>query len=251
MDLLLEATHRAERDHFWFKGFRAFIVPALKSAAAGRTDLRLLDCGCGTGVNLTALARHGAAFGIDLTWRGLQFAQAQGHRRLAQGSVTHLPYASGSIDVVTSFDVLQCLPPVAGRSVLAEFHRVLAPGGRLVMTVAALELLRGDHSVLAEEAHRYGRDELSTILEGSGFRIDRLTFTNFTLFPLMLGVRSLQRLRGLRPAADAQREISLPPGPVNAFLTGLLRLEAALVRRINMPVGSSLLVVAQKTAEPR
>lgn len=245
MDLLLEATHRAEREHFWFKGFRAFVAPALHAAAAGRAGLRLVDCGCGTGVNLPVLSRLGTTFGIDLTWRGLQFARERGHRRLSHGSVIHLPYAAGAFDVVTCFDVLQSLSPSGGRAVLREFHRILAPGGQLVMTVAALELLRGDHSVLAEEAHRYGRAELRAMLEDAGFTVTRLTFTNFSLFPVMLVTRSLQRLRGLRQATDAHREITPPPGPVNALLTGVLRLEAALVRRMNMPVGSSLLVVAR------
>jgi hypothetical protein len=85
------------------------------------------------------------------------------------------------------------------------------------------------------------------MLEAAGFTVRRLTFTNVTLFPLMLGVRSLQRLRGLRPAAGAQAEITPPAAPINALLTGLLRLEAALVRRIDIPIGSSLLVVAMNT----
>lgn len=251
MDLLLEATHRAEREHFWFKGFRAFVAPVLAQAATDGPSTRLVDCGCGTGVNLAALGRHGTAFGLDLTWRGLQFAHAQGHQRLTRGSVTHLPYASDSLDVVTCFDVLQCLPPAGGRTVLDEFFRVLRPGGHAVMTVAALERLRGDHSVLAEEAHRYERDELRGMLVEAGFDIRRLTFTNCTLFPLMLTVRTLQRRRGLRAAADAQAEITPPVAPVNALLTGLLRLEAALVRRMDMPIGSSLLVLVRKPAVSR
>lgn len=255
MDLLLEATHRAEREHFWFKGFRAFMTPALATATRGlppggpeRDALRLIDCGCGTGVNLPALARHGTAFGLDLTWSGLRFAQDRGAIRLAQGSVTHLPLASGAFDVVTCFDVLQCLTPAGARTVVDEFHRILKPGGRLVMTVAALELLRGDHSVLAEEAHRFGRAELRALLGASGFAVQRLTFTNFTLFPLMLSVRALQRFRGLRAAADAHSEITPPAAPINVALTTLLRVEAALLQRIDMPIGSSLLVVAEKPA---
>lgn len=245
MDLLLEATHRAERDHFWFRGFRAFVGPVLARAAAGREGLRLVDCGCGTGVNLPALARHGTAFGMDLTWRGLQFAHTQGHRRLARGSITHLPYADASVDVLTCFDVLQCVPPAVAHDVLREYRRVLRPGGQLVMTVAALELLRGDHSVLAEEAHRYGRAELRQLLTGANFTVHRLTFTNCTLFPLMLATRSLQRWRGLRAAAEAHGEITPPAAPINATLTALLRAEAAMTRWIDMPIGSSLLVHAE------
>jgi len=248
MDLLLEATHRAERDHFWFKGFRAFVGPTLARAAGGRAGLRLVDCGCGTGVNLPALARHGTAFGMDLTWRGLQFAHAQGHARLARASIVHLPYATASVDVLTCFDVLQCVPPDVAAEVLREFRRVLAPDGQLVMTVAALELLRGDHAVLAEEAHRYGRAELRGLLEAAGFTVRRLTFTNCSLFPMMLATRSVQRWRGLRPAAEAHGEITPPPAPINGALTALLRLEAALVRRMDMPIGSSLLVHASASA---
>src|SRR5690606_34429494 len=126
-----------------------------------------------------------------------------------------------------------------------EYRRVLRPGGHLVMTVAALELLRGDHSVLAEEAHRYGRAELRGLLERAGFTVRRLTFTNLSLFPIMLVTRTLQRWRGLKPASEAHGEITLPVAPVNAALTGVLRVEAALLRHVDMPVGSSLLLLAR------
>lgn len=246
MDLLLEATRRAEREHFWFKGFRAFVAPVVARAAASRPPVRLLDCGCGTGVNLPMLARYGTAYGFDLTWTGLKFARDHGTRRLAQASVVQVPFRSGAFDIVTCFDVLQCLPPSLGRMVLSEFHRILAPGGALVMNVAALESLRGDHAVLAEEAHRYERGELHAMVEAAGFHVERLTFTNVTLFPVMFGLRWWQRRRGLKPAEEAGREIGIPSPPVNALFTAALKAEAALVRRFDMPIGSSLLVLARK-----
>ena len=246
MDLLLEATYRAEREHFWFKGFRAFVAPLVARAAAARAPRRLLDCGCGTGVNLPMLAQYGTAFGLDLTWTGLKFAKDHGVHRLTQASVVHVPFRDHAFDVVTCFDVLQCFPPDVGRSVLAEFRRILAPGGYLVMNVAALESLRGDHAVLAEEAHRYERGELHAMIEATGFHVERLTFTNVSLFPIMLGTRWWQRRRGLRPAEDAHGEISIPSAPVNHALTALLQCEASLLRRLDMPIGSSLLVLAQK-----
>lgn len=248
MDLLLEATRRAEREHFWFKGFRAFVAPLVARAAAAQPPRRLLDCGCGTGVNLPMLARHGTAFGFDLTWSGLRVAASHGERRLAQASVVHVPFRDAAFDLVTCFDVLQCLDPRTGAQVLEQFHRILTPGGHLVLNVAALEQLRGDHAVLAEEAHRYGRGELHAMVEGAGFLVQRLTFTNVSLFPVMFALRWWQRRRGLKPAAQAQHEISIPSPAINGALTRLLALEAALVRRANMPVGSSLLLLARKPA---
>ena len=52
MDQLLQATALAERDHFWFKGFRRFMAPLLAEAVRSRQSPRILDCGCGTGRNL-------------------------------------------------------------------------------------------------------------------------------------------------------------------------------------------------------
>ena len=42
---LLELTARAEATHFWFRGFRTFVAPVLREIAAGRRDLRMIDCG--------------------------------------------------------------------------------------------------------------------------------------------------------------------------------------------------------------
>jgi SAM-dependent methyltransferase len=247
MDRLLEATARAERDHFWFKGLRAFVGPALERAAAGPIRL-VLDCGCGTGANLPMLRRLGPAVGVDLAWRGLQFAREHGERRIAQASATALPFADGSADLVVSFDMLQCLPVAAARLAVAEMRRVLRPGGHLILNVAAMNVLWGNHSVLAREVHRYSRHELRDLLTGAGFEPLRVTYTNATLFPILAPLRMMQRAMGVASSdqdARAEREIAVPPRPVNAAMTALLRLEAAALRVVDMPFGSSLLVLAR------
>ena len=129
MDRLLEATARAERDHFWFRGFRRFVRPLLDQASRGRTSLRILDCGCGSGSNLQLLREYGDAVGIDIAWSGLARARTRGERRLARASATTLPFPSGQFDLVTSFDVLYAFDDAMERDALNEMFRVLRPGG--------------------------------------------------------------------------------------------------------------------------
>src|SRR4029450_6718373 len=97
MEQLLEETYRAEREHFWFKGFRQFIAPLVDQALAGRPAPRLLDCGCGTGTNLDLFRTRCDAFGFDLTPGGLRFARTHGGLRVARASITHVPFAHATL----------------------------------------------------------------------------------------------------------------------------------------------------------
>jgi SAM-dependent methyltransferase len=243
MDRLLEATARAERDHFWFHGFRRFVQPLLAQATDGVQAPRILDCGCGTGHNLTMLRQFGRAWGIDITWSGLAYAHDQGERGVARASASRLPFSAGQFDLVTSFDVLYALEDEIERATLNEMYRVLRPGGQVLINVAALKILTGNHSVLGGEVRRYSRRELSEHLERTGFEVRRITYTNFLLLPLVLSVRFAQRLAGHR---ESDIEITVPREPINAILAAVLAVEAQALKMANMPAGSSLLALARK-----
>lgn len=251
MDRLLEMTARAEREHFWFHGFRRFVRPLVREAVRSLPrdrPLRLLDCGCGTGNNLELLREHGGAFGIDITYSGLAHAREHGARLLAQASATDLPFPDATFDLVGSFDVIYALDDQGAARTLSEMYRVMRPGGYLVLNVAALPGLGGNHGVLGGEVQRYTRASLRRHLQSAGFRIRRLTYTNASILPLVVGVRLAQKALGHR---ESTREISVPPRPVNAALTAVLALEAAAVRFVDMPLGSSLLTLASRPAAQR
>lgn len=243
MDRLLELTSLAEHSHFWFRGFRSFVQPEVARALAGRSSPVIVDCGCGTGANVAWLKRLGSAYGFDLTWNGLVLGRQMGRTRLARASIGAIPFPSGVADLVTSFDVFQCLPQPVEHDAIREMHRVLKPGGHLVMNVAALEVLRGHHAALSEEVRRYTPSLLRALVEGAGFRVVRLTYVYASLFPMMLPVRIAQRWRsGGRDVPPGEFDITVPPAPINALLSGVLGLEAAALRVVDMPIGSSLMV---------
>ena len=210
MDRLLEATARAERDHFWFHGFRRFVAPLLAQATRDRRNVTILDCGCGTGNNLTMLRQYGRAFGIDITFSGLAYARHRGERQVARASATCLPFAAGQFDLVTSFDVLYAFDDEMERDALNEMYRVLRPGGQILVNTAALKSLTGNHSVLGGEVRRYNRAELRDHLTRTGFTVQRITYTNFTLLPIVAGVRWTQRVSGHR---ESTSEMTVPSAP--------------------------------------
>ena len=159
-----------------------------------------------------------------------------------------MPFAADTFDIVTSFDVLYCLETAVEEAAVSEMWRVLKPGGSLVVNVAGMDILKGNHSVLSAELRRYSRSSLRTLLERAGFVIEHLTHTNAALFPITLAVRLAQRLLGLAAEEDALGEISVPPAPVNAILSAALSGEARVQRVMALPFGSSLLCLARKRA---
>ena len=244
MDNLLDLTSRVEETHFWFRGFRRFIAPAIGEMAGMRRDLQLLDCGCGTGHNLATLLRpYGRAFGFDLTPGGLLRAHAAGFP-LARADMAAIPFQSARFDLVTSFDVMQYVAD--DYAVMREMARVLKPGGALVVTAAALDVLRGGHAGTWPEVRRYTDARMRAIVENAGMKVHRLTYLFASLFPAMLAVRALRRDQRAASAAGEDWEMRVPAAPINTALTWMLSGEAAISRRIPMPVGSSVLVVARK-----
>ena len=220
--------------------------PALARATAGVARARILDCGCGTGTNLDMLRPYGDAVGFDLTRIGPEFARTHGHR-VAQASISGIPFQAGIFDLVTSFDVFQTLPDAVERAAIVEMSRVAKSGGWILLHVAALDILHGRHSVLSEETRRYTRGSLRALVEGAGLRIERLTFDHFSLLPMMLPVRMWHRLTAKDGVVAAgEGEITVPMAPVNALLTAVVSLEALALRAVDMPIGSSLMCLARK-----
>ena len=160
--------------------------------------------------------------------------------------MTAIPFADASFDLVTAFDVLYSLTEADEAVAVREMFRVLKPGGSIIVNVAALRILRGNHSVFGDERRRSTRRRLRNLLSGAGFEVTRLTYSNASLFPLILAIRAGQRVMGLASPEEAGTDVVVPVAPVNALLAMLLRLEARALRLTDMPIGSSLLCVARK-----
>jgi ubiquinone/menaquinone biosynthesis C-methylase UbiE len=109
-----------------------WVAPRMLGDFTARPGMRVLDLGTGVGAMAGALARRHPGielWGLDL--RAPQLAQAKQLQPVAtyvQGDAARLPFPDGSFDRVHATWVLEHIPQ-PGR-VLAEVHRILAPGGQ-------------------------------------------------------------------------------------------------------------------------
>jgi SAM-dependent methyltransferase len=182
------------------------------------------------------------AAGVDLAPAALRLAARRASGRLAQATVTELPYAAGTFDVVTSFDVLVMLDPAAEAAALGEMARVLRPGGRLLLRVAAGDWLRGAHDRAWRVRHRYGAGELRAKLARAGLRAELVSHANMWLFPVAAAKRLSERLR----PGDERSELFVNFGRLDGLLRRVLASEAPLLARWRLPLGLSLVAVARK-----
>jgi SAM-dependent methyltransferase len=235
-----EMMYRVEDSLWWYAGMRKIAQAVLDGHVGGRS-LEILDAGCGTGANLGMLATYGVATGLDLEPVALDFCAKRGLTRLVQGSVTGLPLADGSFDLVTSLEVLYHLDVSDDALALAEFGRALRPGGWLLLRLPAYNWLRGRHDIAVHTRHRYTTGEVRSLLSAAGFSVVRLSYANCLLFPLFVLKRMTERLQPTSAGSDVG-----PPPRGNGLLTAVLSAEARWLRRHSFPWGLTVICLARK-----
>lgn len=228
------------RRHWWWRAREAEILRELRRLRPLDGQWRILDVGCGDGLFFDHLSRFGQVEGVEPDvalldpggpWRGVIHAARfdsgfdPGHR----------------FDVILMLDVLEHLEaPVPA---LQHALRLLSPGGRIIITVPALQCLWTRHDELNHHVRRYDGRSFGVLARAGGLRILRQRYLFQWLVPAKLFVRGFQRVV---PAAP--RPPRIPPAPINALLTRITQLEQSFNAVVPMPFGSSLLAVGGHAA---
>jgi SAM-dependent methyltransferase len=233
-----------EDHHWWYAGMRRITLALLDQTYGRRADLRILDAGSGTGAAMGYLARFGSVAGIDYSPIALDFCRERELSRLAQASVTSLPFTAGVFDLVTSFDVLYHRAVGDYHDALREFYRVLRPGGRVLLRLPAYDRLRGRHDAVIHTARRFTTDEIKRSLHETDFVAERLTYANTILFPLALAKRMLEPL--LPAGRSDQSDIAPNPAWLDGALGAVLGAEGQWLRRHDLPYGLTVVALARK-----
>jgi arsenite methyltransferase len=153
------------------------LMDSVLEAAGARPGTRAVDVGFGGGYTLDRLAplvRPERVAGVEISEAMIAaLRQRRGDAYdLHQGDAAALPLADGSVDLVLSVNTLYFWPDPA--RVLAEMHRVLKPGGRLVLGYRSGGFLRMN-PVTWFGFRLHGDGAVRGLLEGVGFAVELRT----------------------------------------------------------------------------
>lgn len=197
----------ANRYDFWGQVTESIARNRCLELAQIQDGESVLEVAVGTGLAFQEILRRdpgGRVEGIDLTPEMLAQAQQKAaktghaHYNLQVGDAYNLGYADATFDVLVNNYMFDLLPADDFLQVLAEFHRVLRPGGRLVLVnMAKAERW---YQGIWEAVYRFQPKwiggcrsvSLTPFLPTAGFQVIKREFVSQMTFPseIVLGVKS-------------------------------------------------------------
>lgn len=237
--------YQVEAFYWWFVARRRLVEWMLDRWYNVSPGGRVLDVGCGTGMNSSTLARFGNVFSVDSAQEALAYTRQRSVERLACCDLQRLAFRSESVDLVTALDVLEHTDD--DLEALREVQRVLKPTGKLLLTVPAYGFLWSEHDEALHHRRRYVASELRNKLAATGFEVEHLTyFITLLFFPiLMLRIWNNIFRQSVRPRTSH----IIFPAFINSFFIRLLDLERFFLRWMHYPFGVSIVCLAGRARD--
>jgi len=244
-------------DKHWWLLYRRKLVRDFLSRLDIRKDRKGLDIGCGTGGNLPLLRGYcSSVTGMDLSEYALSLARKKHpDYDCINGDANNLSdlFGGDTFGLATVFNVLHHRWIDDEIKVLKQVYNILEPGGYLIITEPAFNILMRKHDRQALTKHRYRVSAFNGFLREAGFDVISSTYFGSVFFIPAFFISVVERVRGLgdKPVNEKEQvsELSIPAEKINACMLAFMDLERTIIRVVRkLPVGIGFLCVAQKSA---
>ena len=237
-----ETESKIESFHWWFLGRRNLFSRIIKKIGM-HNKANILEIGTSTGANLRMLHELGFVNvrGLDLSDQAIKWCLEKGLNNVDKGDICNIPSNDEVYDLVMATDILEHVD----NDILAikEVIRVLAPGGKSIITVPAFQSLWGMQDILGQHKRRYRKIDLIKKLNIENIRIIECYYFNYILFVPIFVVKKIINLFKLKIKSEA--EINSPL--LNNFFLKVFNLDVCTAKYVSPPFGVSILVLIEKS----
>lgn len=229
-----------DAEHWWFVARRQILETLIRREIRPPRDARILEIGCGTGHNLAMLGQFGRVDATELNGAARKIASRRLGRPVREAALPDLSmFEAETFDLVALLDVLEHVAD--DDAALSAIRTLIKPGGKLLVTVPANPWMWTAHDAAHHHHRRYRKRALKAVALRAGFAIDLLSPFNSLLFPPIAAIRLMGKVTGRESTDDA-----LPSNGLNAALRTIFGLERALIGRVPMPFGVSLVAILRR-----
>lgn len=232
---------KIQKKHWWFVTKKEIVLDTIDRYLSRKADIKVLDIGCGSGLMLNALEAVGQTFGMDMSDEATNFSREIFDGQVEKGLLPdQIPYNENFFDLITALDVIEHVDQDVES--LRAMRSRLVSGGKAVITVPAYMFLWSAFDEMNEHKRRYTLTELNTKLVQAGFAVEKISYYNTLLFPVVWAVRMLNNIL----KRDGASDVDMPSAPLNFVLKNIFNMERYLLRILNLPFGVSILAVVRK-----
>lgn len=241
MNIAMYRKHfEIQKKHWWFVTKKSIVLDAINRYLGNISNGKVLDIGCGSGLMLNALDGVGKTFGMDMSEDAINFSREIFSGKVEMGVLPdQVPYEKRFFDLITALDVIEHID--RDTDSLATIRSLLVSGGTAVITVPAYMFLWSSFDEMNEHKRRYTLAELQEKLVKVGFKVEKISYYNTLLFPVVFAVRMLNNIM----KRDGASDIDMPSKPVNFILEKIFGIEKSLLKFVNLPFGVSILAVVK------
>lgn len=237
-----DKTYEFEESYWWFKGRRNIVFNLIKKYINYTNMGTIVDIGCGTGITLKEISGFKLKIGIDESDIALKYSNIRDCGQLIQGNVYKLPLDNCTADCILLLDVLEHLDNE--KKALDEIYRVSRDGCGIILTVPSYKSLWSGEDEISLHKRRYIKKEITNIIQSSGFIVERITYFNLFLMPLIFFVINFNKI--FNPKAMHESDLKKLPKTLNYIFTYILYVESFLLNLVDLPFGASIVCVARK-----
>ncbi len=229
--------------HWWYRSTRALleslITPHLPSVHASSM---YLDAGGGSGATGSWLADRATTVLDDFEPVALQAALSDhaGYRGV-QADINHVPHRADAFDAVLCVTALCHRMNPDPQTIVDEFARVIRPGGLVcLMEPGGKRLWRG-HDDVTHTGRRFSLAEMRALVRSAGLDLVRATGAYSFLVPPAA-------VMGIVERGKHKSDVGRNEGGLGGVLGQVARAERALLRRVSLPFGLSVIAIGRKPA---